>query len=195
MRIGVILSGGTSSRFGRPKAFVCYKDRYFYDYAKEQLKPYVEEIVVVSHPDLVERFSQDPEIKVIQDVQAFQGKGPLAGLYSAFQAFPSDAYLVLPCDAPFVQADFMQWLIEEAEQHSESNGIVPIAEGRLHPLMGLYKRKCLAVLKSLLQANQLKVSGLIEQANVAAVQVSPSLNPISFNNINTKEDLEKIQSN
>lgn len=72
---GVILAGGESSRFGEPKAFVRYNGKYFYEYSLQALVPFTNQVVIISHPSLTSRFSQDPAVKVTEDIPLFAGKG------------------------------------------------------------------------------------------------------------------------
>src|SRR5699024_5684787 len=95
---GVLLAGGASRRYGEPKAFATYQGKSFYQWALEALQPYTDHIIIVSHPDLYDRFVKDASCNVVQDDPRFQGLGPLAGIYSAMKAMAADWYCVLACD-------------------------------------------------------------------------------------------------
>lgn len=189
-RIGVILAGGQSRRFGEHKAFATYQGLPLYQHVKQALQPYVCRFVVISHPDLMARFQQASDLTVLEDRLAYQGRGPLAGIYTALSVIEADDYLVFPCDAPLVQKDLIRWLIRQSEANAFANGVAPISGKRLHPLTALYKRTCLPFIKDLLDNNQLRVKDLIENAEIPCIEVDASIDPISFSNINTKEELQ-----
>ena len=54
--VGIVLAGGLSRRFGSPKAFARIGNEYFYELAIEALEPHCEEVIVVTRPELLERF-------------------------------------------------------------------------------------------------------------------------------------------
>lgn len=194
-RVGVILSGGASRRFGAPKAFAEFRGRPMYQTVRDQLSRVVDQILVVSHPELVSQFSKDTRIDITEDLAPFQGKGPLAGLFTAFKVSKADELLVFPCDAPLVQESYMDWLLEKSSELKEEDGGVPSFNGRLHPLMGFYRQGCLAVLETLLKTDQLRVRGLIDQANIPILHVPNRLTETPFYNVNTREDLDQLNAN
>ncbi|WP_139488559.1 molybdenum cofactor guanylyltransferase [Brevibacillus dissolubilis] len=125
--IGIILAGGQSRRFGRPKALAEYNGKFFYEYAVEALEPHVERILLVSQPELTQRYDGDARLTVIEDEPDVRGNGPLAGLYSAMryvggepatdnsgEASKQEWYAVLACDMPQVTADVMGKMAEMA---------------------------------------------------------------------------------
>lgn len=191
-RVGVILSGGQSRRFGRPKAFAEHLGIPLYEHVKQALQPFVEQVLIISQPELTERFKQDPDVFVLEDVDPYKGKGPLAGIYTAMTTVIADDYLVFPCDVPLVNEGYIQWLLKKAERHSEANGIVPVAENRLHPLMGLYRKNVYPFLNELLDKNQLRVKDLVDAAHVLSVKVDEEVDHRAFFNINTKDQLKAL---
>jgi molybdenum cofactor guanylyltransferase len=192
-RMGIILAGGESRRFGRPKAFATFKNKPLYNYVVEALAPFTEEVVVVSHPTLVDRFLQDNRLKVVVDDERYIGKGPLAGLYTVISRFEADEYYVLPCDTPLVGQSLVQWLVEQGEIHPHVNGVVPFVQNRLQPLFGLYRKDCLPYLEKLLASNLLKVKSLVDQANILSVPVDSALPAALFYNVNTLAELIEIE--
>lgn len=98
--INVLLAGGASRRFGEPKAFVKWRGRMFYEWAKKALG---EHTVIISRPEFIDRFQENGENEVYQDAEPFQGMGPLAGIYTAFKKTNGDLYTVLSCDTPLIK--------------------------------------------------------------------------------------------
>ncbi|HET6871551.1 MAG TPA: molybdenum cofactor guanylyltransferase [Sporolactobacillaceae bacterium] len=192
-RIGILLAGGESRRFGQPKAFALFKNKPFYAYVFEALRPFMDKLIVVSHPTLVDRFLEDPRLQVISDDDRYIGKGPLAGLYTVMAQEEADEFFLFPCDTPLVNSDLVQWLINLGETHPYSNGIVPVVGRRLQPLFGLYRKDCFPYLENFLQSNLLKVKALIDQANLLKVPAD-DLPASLFVNVNTQDELKAIES-
>ncbi len=192
-RSGVILAGGASRRFGEPKAFASFNGRPMYQTVRDRLLRVVDELLVVSHPDLVKSFSSDAMIEVTEDCAPHQGKGPLAGIWTAFKVLQADELLVFPCDAPLVSDAYIDWLINKAVERKMTDGGVPSFHGRLHPLMGFYRKSCLGTLGDLLDSNQLRVQALIDSTTIEIFQVPNRFSELPFYNVNTKDDLYKIK--
>ena len=190
-RIGIMLAGGESRRFGRPKAFALFNNKPIYDYVVEALRPFTEQLVVVSHPTLVNRFSEDPRLRVLVDDERYIGRGPLAGLYTVMSQLDADEYYLFPCDTPLVEEALVHWLASQGEAHPAANGIVPIAQNRLQPLFGLYRKGCLSYIEDLLESNSLKVRALIDRANILSIPAD-TLPATLFYNVNTLDELKEI---
>ena len=92
--IGIVLAGGESRRFGSPKAFATFQDRYFYEYAVDALTPNCTDVFVVARPEHVSQFPES--VQVGTDAIEFAGLGPLAGILTVMQLKPSESYAVLP---------------------------------------------------------------------------------------------------
>ena len=104
--MGIVLAGGLSRRFGSPKAFARIENEYFYERAIDALEPHCDEVVIVTRPELLDRYA--PSEKVITDLPEFAGLGPLAGILSAMESVEADRYVVLPCDMPYVNAEVIR---------------------------------------------------------------------------------------
>ena len=92
-KVGVLLAGGESRRFGVPKAFSSYKGKAMYQWALDALAPLVEKTVVISHPTLIERFKQECALPVLEDEEKYHGQhiGPPHLKYQNFSQ-----HLILP---------------------------------------------------------------------------------------------------
>ena len=102
---GIVLAGGLSRRFGSPKAFARFDSGIFMNEQSKRLESFCEEVIVVTREELLERFPQS--VNTITDLPEVAGLGPLAGIYSAMETVDADAYVVLPCDMPYVDYSIM----------------------------------------------------------------------------------------
>lgn len=158
-----------------------------YQWALEALDRFVDETVIVSHPSLTDRFKHNSTVAVYEDVEKFQGFGPLAGIYTAMVKSPAAWYYIIPCDTPLVTANVFRVL---EEQLPKTCGVVPLVNGRLQPLISIYHRDLLPVIERLLTAGKLRMTDLIDQASIRKVNLSLEQ---QFININTKAELNSLE--
>jgi molybdenum cofactor guanylyltransferase len=183
---GVVLAGGKSSRYGKPKMFVSYKDKLLYEYSVEALKENsISPIIISTNEKLVPYFSKN-DVDFVIEGEAEEYQGPLYAMYNAFSKLPNnDWYFVLACDTPFITADFVNKMIAKAE-NTNVDAIVPIQSDKLQPLFALYHRNCIEKMKEILDKNNRKVHLLFSEVNVMTVEF---LNDdLIFKNINSPND-------
>ncbi|MCY8464694.1 molybdenum cofactor guanylyltransferase [Bacillus atrophaeus] len=187
--VNVLLAGGASRRFGEPKAFVNWRNKMFYEWGKTALgdkKP-----VIISHPELIKRFQKYGEKNVFQDVDPFQGLGPLAGIYTAFEKTDGDVYTVLSCDTPLIKRSTLLALRNGLNERTDA--VVPVSEGREQPLMAVYHKRISSFLYEQLSQKRLKISDFLHQLSVCYVDAEEiGAKPEEFMNINTRCDYHKM---
>lgn len=192
--IGVVLAGGESRRFGSPKMFAEWGDATFFEKAVNTITPYSDELVAVVRKEWIERLKQNHShaAELISDVEPFKGKGPLAGIYSAMMKKKGDYYLITPCDMPRMSSDMYKKWLESAFEHPMYDCIVPVLNGKIYPLNGIYKKSCLHEMKENLMKDDLKVLSLLSRKNTKYIEVEKD-EAHFFDNVNTKEDLLNLR--
>ena len=120
------------------------------------------------------------------------GHGALGGLYTALVASPTDHVVVLAYDMPFVTAAFLGYL---AALPDAADAIVPrTADGR-HPLCARYHRRAATLIRSRLEAGQLRIEHALSGLTVR--ELGPEeLKPFDPDgrllfNVNTAEDYQR----
>jgi molybdopterin-guanine dinucleotide biosynthesis protein A len=190
---GIILAGGKSSRFGSPKALAKWKGKTFFERTVETLIPHAETILTVTREDLISPLKKlgSPQIEWITDVEPYKGKGPLAGIYSAMLRKKADFYLVSPCDMPLMSSViYEKWL--DAARCSEHDCVIPVLNGKVYPLNGVYRSTCLPDIKACLNAHTYKVLKLLERKRTLFIEVSKE-DESFFENINTQKELLNLK--
>jgi len=186
--LGVILAGGKSRRFGSPKAFAKKCGLPFYQYSIDAIKPHTASQLIITSTDLIEQFNGiDPHIKVAVDHSAYQGKGPLAGIYTAMDKVEADWYLTAPVDVPFVKSWVFKRLLEYAEQ--DVDAVVAVAASRKHPLIAVYHSSVKNKVKEKLDEEKLSVQHLLESIRVKYVPIEEEQ---PFININRQIEYEQF---
>ncbi|MCM3636326.1 molybdenum cofactor guanylyltransferase [Sporosarcina luteola] len=161
---GIILAGGLSSRFGSPKAFAEWEEHPFYELSLAALSPYCEECIVVTRPELVERFPED--LLVITDLEPFAGQGPIAGILSGMEKLCAERYIVLPCDMPFMTADVVERLLE-----CHTSGVTAVVlEGKYHPLVSVWDADALPDLREALENGKRRVMDVQDKHGVRWIE-------------------------
>ncbi|WP_096198877.1 molybdenum cofactor guanylyltransferase [Bacillus sp. FJAT-45350] len=186
---GVLIAGGQARRFGAAKAFALYNEKPFYKYSLEALASLSTDTLIISHPDLVDEFMKREAVPIYTDIEPYQGCGPLAGILTAINYTTTDWYLIAPCDTPLLTAELLQDIA--SAKTNQDDCVIPIVEGRKQPLIALYHRRTKTIIEELLKEGIYKVGALLERVEVNYLEASTKKK--AFNNVNTKEDLLKIE--
>ncbi|MBM6619344.1 molybdenum cofactor guanylyltransferase [Bacillus suaedaesalsae] len=189
---GVILSGGESRRFGKPKAFELYKGIPFWEYSLQALKNVTHQQIVVSHVNLIRKFEEsiDDSTQLVVDEEWVRGKGPMAGLYSAMKHVKAEWYVLLSCDIPKINETTISHLLSLRKQGDEA--IIPVINDRVQPLIALYHKSVFTKLENQLLEHNLKMMSLLEKINVRYVSAELNSEMESFQNINDGNDLNNL---
>ena len=185
-RAGVILAGGESRRFGTPKAFAQYDGSYFYEQAIKAVAPYVEDLILVSHPTLTNRFKNQSLFHVVEDVDDYKGKGPLAGIYTAMNQVKADWYVIMPCDMPLIDKEMISKLLSNVD--ASFDAIVPSVAGKIQPLCALYQQTSLPYLEQQLKKREYRMMDFLQMIKVKWLTEEEVGGAVHcFQNINTAD--------
>lgn len=144
----VILTGGKSSRMGRPKALLPFDDEPLIAHIVRRLGRVFAETVVVAAPD-----QELPPLPVVlvRDQVAYQG--PVSGIYHGLKAATRDVCFVTSCDAPFLNLALISHLLS---QIADWDVVVPFWQERFQPLHAVYRTKVAPLLKDQLERGELR---------------------------------------
>ncbi|WP_409294198.1 molybdenum cofactor guanylyltransferase [Peribacillus sp. SCS-26] len=185
---GIVLAGGRSSRYGKPKMFEEYRGKLLYEYSLDAIKQNeLDPVIIAAHHSLIQQFRRDDEVFfVVERESEFQG--PLYAMHHAMIAAHADWYLVLSCDIPFVTPEFVRRLLSFIEEGTQA--VIPVEGDKIHPLLGLYHHSCIGEMESILHNGERKVRLLFERIKVQEVPFEEG-HPV-FININRQEDLSRL---
>jgi len=148
MRSAAILAGGQARRFGgQDKSALVIDGRTIRDRQIAELWRVTNEILVITK-DIV------------------PGCGPLGGLHTALREARGDRVFVAACDMPFLDAAFVEHLLDLA---GEADVVVPRTERGYHPLCAVYTRACLPIVDRRLADRQLKMTDLFADVRTRVV--------------------------
>jgi len=210
-RAAIILAGGKGERFQslretwQDKALVLLFGKPLLVHAIENIREAVDEIVVCVNDE--KRKAKDTEIlseyglgnvKLAVDEKCDHLGGPLVAISTGLKSVDADYCITLPGDMPLMQLKVAQYMFGNAKK---ALVVVPMwPNGRLETLnMVLQKPGALQIAQTLCQLERPRSDDLIRGAlNVffaATVGEISSIDPelMSFVNINSREDLSKLQ--
>jgi molybdopterin-guanine dinucleotide biosynthesis protein A len=172
---GVLLVGGASKRFGSPKALARLDGETLAERAYRTLAETFPETIAVGKAGdalpLPFPVSDDGS-----DVRA-----PIVGLAAALRLARNDVVVALPVDVPLVSPGLLLSLAEAADDAAVTD---------TGPLPGAYRRSALPVLERRIARGDLALRDALAELRVRVV----SGNPDELANVNTTEDLRRLES-
>ncbi len=135
--------------------------------------------------------SSSPFKLVVDDIQ---NQGPLMGIKVGLDNIENDYSLILPCDSPFVNTDFIINIFNKKE-NNVCDAVIPCWDnGNIEPLHAIYCKKSKDLIEDLLANGIHDVKSLILKLNVTFIKTNIldySLN--TYKNLNKPEDVYKNQ--
>jgi molybdenum cofactor guanylyltransferase len=185
---GVILSGGKNRRMGENKAFLPLNGERLIDRTVRLFRAVFQEVIIVtkSPQDYL-----DQHAVIVTDI--VPEKGALGGIYTGLFYAREEYAFVAACDMPFLNRAFLKYMISLTAGHDI---IVPAPQDGLQPLHAVYARRCLPVIRGLIERNRLKITGFYPGHELLRLspEVIRSFDPEGrmFLNVNTPEDLRNL---
>ena len=198
---GVILAGGTSRRMGQNKALLQLGDDPLIAHVIRLMRLATDELLLITNnPAEYAHLGLQMHSDMIPDA------GALGGIYTGLMHASHDAVLCVACDSPFLQPKLLTYLVSVL---GEYDAVMPYtykaplsdneaARITLQTLCAAYSKRCLSIIKLMLQESELRVHALQERANI--LTLAPEIwktydsEGHSFFNVNTPEDFEKAQT-
>jgi molybdenum cofactor guanylyltransferase len=183
---GIILAGGKNSRMGVNKAFLKIEEMRLIDNILAIYQRIFSEIIIVTNDPL--SYKELSCAVVVSDI--YKGKGPLGGIYTGLFYAVNDYSFIAACDMPYLNKDFILYMIEQA---GKNDIIVPELPDGFQALHAIYSRRCLPAIKKMILADKLKIAGLYKDMRLLRI-TEEKIKPFNtdgrlFININTPEDL------
>jgi molybdenum cofactor guanylyltransferase len=186
---GVVLAGGRARRMGGiDKGLIRLNDRLMIEYIIDAFRPQVCSLMINDNRNL-ETYEKLSGYPVITDLIPDYA-GPLAGMASAMQAAHTEYILTVPCDSPFLAVHLAQRLYTSLTQCRARLSVA--GDGRrMQPVFALLSRSLLTDLLDFLGRGERKIDRWYQRHHTALADLSDA--PDSFLNINSAQDLQKVQ--
>lgn len=184
----VVLTGGKSSRMGRPKALLPFDGEPLIAHIVRSLKKMFAEAIVVAAPE--QELPILPAV-LVRDEIAYQG--PVSGIYHGLIASTKQVCFVTSCDAPFLNLQLIAHLLS---QISDCDVVVPYWQERFQPLHAVYRRGVMPLLKEQLERGELRPIFLYDKVRTRKITEDEirGFDPegLSFLNMNSPADYEEV---
>lgn len=188
----VILAGGQSQRFGSNKALARIGEGRVIERVAGVLKDIFEETLVLTKDKPPLAFLQKPWIHILGD--RFDNFHPLNGLASALSYARTDKVFVCGCDMPFINPELIHLVCSKSQ---EADAVVPVWQGELQPLFGVYSKTCLTKILDLSLFNDPRkgfcyLLGKVNTKTVDEKEMESHHHPgLTFFDIDTQEQLQQ----
>ena len=179
---GFVLVGGRSSRMGRNKALLPWRDSTLVHEIAAKVLAAAGSVALVGPS----QFPDAPRFDCVADLRP--GFGPLSGIEGALASGRGELNLIVSCDLPLLDTQWLKHLLEEARSRNEKCLMSEDSEGRLHPLCAVYRSDCLPAVRMALDSGHLRLMDVVEELGAAHVRMSAPLW-----NVNTPEDWERYR--
>ncbi len=178
-----ILCGGKSSRMQSEKGLTLFRNKPFIEHIIDAVLPITSTIQLITNSSEYDYLKYDTIKDVIID------KGPMGAIYTALVHSDSELNLILSCDIPLISATMLRELIEK---HNSSFDVSIFEEtNRVHPLIGIYSKNVLPMLKNRIDANELKMMHFISNSKHQLIWVEDE-NKQQFQNVNSLLELQEL---
>ncbi len=186
---GVILAGGRARRMGgKDKGLIRLNNRPMIEYVIDALRPQVSALMINANRN-IQTYAELSGCPVITDIISDYA-GPLAGMASAMQAADTEYILTVPCDSPFIAGHLAARLYSALRQQRARLSVA--GDGRrMQPVFALLPRSLLTDLLAFLNTGERKIDRWYQRHHTALANLSDA--PDTFLNINSAEDLQKVQ--
>ncbi|MBX2907045.1 MAG: NTP transferase domain-containing protein [Taibaiella sp.] len=184
---GLVLAGGKSVRMGEDKSLISWHGKPQRLHMADLLMPLCSDVFISC------RHGQDlgvpaPYKTLIDSIDA---GGPIAGILSAFSAFPDVAWLVVACDLPLLDGEVLQELVRSADTSMLATVFRSPADGMPEPLIAIWEPGAAAGLRAHLE-NGFKCPRKFLINNSDLVLIIDNQKPESLLNANTPADRNRV---
>lgn len=185
---GLILAGGLARRMGGgDKGLRMFRGKPMVAHAIERLAPQVEALVINANQNR-EAYAALGYPVIADAIAGFAG--PLAGLHAGLSRCTTPLMVTAPCDSPFLPLDLVASL-KAALEKADAQLAVAQCEGRAQPVFVLCRREVLDSLNAFLAGGGRKIDAWYAALKVVEV---PFADAAAFANINTPEELERLET-
>ena len=185
---GLILAGGRASRMeGQDKGLLIFNGELFVSIIASRLIPQCKSLIINANRN-IEAYAATGYPVTEDTLSGFQG--PLAGMLSGLKSINTEWLVTAPCDGPFLEKDYVRRMA--AALSEESVIVIAKADGRFQPVFTLLHISLLPSLEEYLASGERKIDRWVFQHNYSEADFSDT--PDMFENINTPEQLEQINS-
>lgn len=177
----VILSGGQNTRMGTYKSELRVGQYSFMDHLLYQNSMFKETVLSVNQTALYKKYHHPMILDCTKQI------GPMGGIYSVLKKLKTDRFFLCTCDSPYINPEVYDILLEE--ETKEYDGIVACINGKINPLLAVYRKEIIQDVEALIKDKNYKMMCLLNKLQIKYVEVG-HLMPEEVINFNTPQSYE-----
>jgi molybdopterin-guanine dinucleotide biosynthesis protein A len=185
-----ILAGGMSRRFGADKTLALLNNKPLIQWVSDSAAKVSADVMVVSKEPA--KYDFLTKVRHVQD--PYEQQCPMVGIIAALQNAQHDYTFVISADTPLFPFESLESIVPTAQ----ADAIVPNIYGKLYPCAAIYHKAMLPLLNQQYERQDFRLTDLLKLANTQYIDESVFIKytepAIAFSNVNTQEDLVRIQS-
>jgi len=170
------------------KGLQLLRGRAMVSWVLDRLQPQVDELLINANQNLP-AYAQFGCRVVPDTIAGFAG--PLAGLQRALAEARHSLVVTAPCDSPFLPLDLVARLWSALDSHDTQLAVAKTGN-QAHPVFCLCRKTVLPDLNAFLAGGGRKIDSWY--ARLAVVEVSFDDVPEAFSNINTQDELQRLEN-
>lgn len=185
-----ILCGGKSSRMGFDKSKIIINGKPLIEDIAERLNNVFDDIVFITN----DKNKFNTKYRVVED--EIKGCGPAGAIYTALLNSKSKYVFVVGCDMPFINVDYVKFLIEK--MRGKSIECLITKKGNYYePLYSFYSIDIKDTFKNEIEKGNFRIMDIIKSCKVEFTkdeEVQMFINKYDmFTNLNYLDDINKIK--
>ncbi len=182
---GLVLAGGESRRMGQDKALLVRDGMSQLEYVVSQLTAVTQKVFVSTRAGQ----QQEPErSRYEQIVDRYEDMGPIAGIMSAMDEFPSVDWLVVACDLPNIDVSTLRYLLENHSGNKLFTAFRSSHDDLPEPLCAVYASNSRVLIDNFIAEGITCPRKILIRADSCLLSQPV---PTALDNINTPDDLRR----
>ena len=183
--VGVVISGGKSSRMGTDKSLLLWNNKPFYLHAAEILAPFCSEIYVSCN------VSQSNNYILPVIIDKYGSYGPISGVLSSMHALSGHSIITLPCDMPELSEGIINEMISSNKERLDGV-FLKDDNNQLEPMLAIYNPTIYSKLLAWYDSGKYSLKKFIESCdNISYL----TLDMHTLINLNTPTELDNFNRN
>lgn len=195
---GLILAGGKSTRMGgRHKGNLVYQDSTFMEEIIREFHKETDSIWISYGQDIHKEYAG---CRIVTD--EYPDCGPIGGIHAGLCQCQSEWVMVAACDMPFLKIELYRFLREALRQSDHEAretvnsyaGVVPVTDGRIHPLAAIYRKNMAETLEEQIRNRNYRMTEALKRQKILYIDVSENQRiRRMLQNINTISEYEQLE--
>ncbi len=188
-----LLAGGNSKRMGLDKSLLIIEKKTLIELITLQLLETFEQVIIITNkrlkPIISNVFNKYLSVNVHEDL--IPDKGPMGGLYTAFNLIKDDVFFLTACDIAIINRNTIELMREFIKDYDV---ISPKMKNKYEPMFAFYSRSAFQIVTVNIKEEKLSMQKLLAELNTK--EVTPEMLNIhqneEFGSMNTKDEFNTM---